>query len=51
MASNAGRCPPAGLAEQDVVGAALGRDHGVMAGVQSAAAGDPFGLEPLDRTR
>ena len=41
------------VAEHHVVGAALGRDHGVVAGGEAAAAGDPRGLErlrPLRRT-
>ncbi len=45
--------PPAvcGLAEHHVVGAALGRDHGVVPRLQPAAARDALGLEAFDRGR
>ena len=50
IAANDGRSPGGlGLAEHHVVGAALGREHGVVPRVQAAAAGDARRLQPFDR--
>ena len=37
------------LAEHDVIGPSLGREHGIMTAVQAAAAGDAVGLEQRKR--
>ena len=38
-----------GLAEHDVIGASLGREHGIMTAAQAAGAGDAVGLEQRER--